>query len=609
MPGITGIIRKHLRATTDDRRMDAMLKCMLHDGSYASGKHFQARLGVCSGWTAHPGSFSDCMPVWNEARDIVLLFTGEHFGDPGDCARLRAKGHQCTGEDASQLVHLYEEFGMGFLQKLNGWFSGLLLDMRQRKSFLFNDRYGLGRLYYHEAADSFYFSSEAKSLLSVLPSTRQLDAPSLAEFCSCGCVLQNRTLFSGISLLPGGSLWTFSPGEPIQKELYFQRETWECQPILNEREYYLKLKETFRAILPRYFREGEQIGMSLTGGLDGRLILAWADCQPGTLPCYTFGGSYRDCADVQLARKLAKACQQPHQTISVEGAFLGQFPALAEKTVYLSDGAMDVSGAVELYVNRLAKQIAPIRLTGNYGSEILRGNIAFKPRPLSTALYDPEFIRLGEAAAENYASQKRGRTASFIAFKQVPWHHYARLSVEQSQITLRAPYLDNDLVALIYQAPDLALKGTDVALRLIVEGNAALGQIPTDRGLIHRPVPVLTRARQLYQELTVRAEYAYDYGMPQWLARIDQHLKPLRLERLYLGRHKFYHYRVWYRDQLAAYVKEMLIGSTAQSRFYLRGNSLETLLCNHFSGAQNYTLQIHQALTCELIQRQLIETN
>ena len=57
----------------------------------------------------------------------------------------------------------------GFLEKLNGWFSGVLLDLRAQKLVLFNDRYGVNRIYYHEDASGFYFSSEAKALLKILP--------------------------------------------------------------------------------------------------------------------------------------------------------------------------------------------------------------------------------------------------------------------------------------------------------------------------------------------------------------------------------------------------------------------------------------------------------
>lgn len=97
-------------------------------------------------------------------------------------------------------------------------------------------RYGLSRVYCHEGADGFYFSSEAKALLKVLPHLRQVDAASLGEYFSCGCALQNRSLFSSISYLPGGSKWTFRTGQSIKKETYFQPGNWESLPILGVEE-------------------------------------------------------------------------------------------------------------------------------------------------------------------------------------------------------------------------------------------------------------------------------------------------------------------------------------------------------------------------------------
>ena len=150
--------------------------------------------------------------------------------------------------------------GYGFLEKLNGWFSGVLLDLREQKFVLFNDRYGVNRIYYHEDKAGFYFSSEAKSLLKILPATRQLDLRSLGELFSCEAVLENRSLFSGIALLPPGSAWVFSRGEPVKKKAYFKRETWESQPELSEGDFYEKLKETWARVLPKYFRGKQSVG-------------------------------------------------------------------------------------------------------------------------------------------------------------------------------------------------------------------------------------------------------------------------------------------------------------------------------------------------------------
>jgi asparagine synthase (glutamine-hydrolysing) len=185
--------------------------------------------------------------------------------------------------------------------------------------------------------------------------------------------------------------------------------------------------------------------------------------------------------------------------------------------------------------------------------------------------------------------------------------HYSRLSVEQSQLTLRSPYLDNDLVSLIYKAPPELITSREPSLRLIAEGNANLARIATDRGIVYRQTPVVGKIRHLCQEFTFKSEYAYDYGMPQWLARIDHIFAALHLERLFLGRHKFYHFRVWYRDKLSKYLQDILLDSRTRRRPYFRETFLEEIVSRHIRGDRNYTLEIQQALTSELIQRQLVE--
>ncbi len=317
MPGITGIVSNNGRFNGTPF-LGQMSSCMKHEPFYSSGTYANERVGLWLGWTCHKGSFSDCLPVWNEKKDVCLIFSGEEFADEAEIQRLAARGHGFTREDASYLVHMYEEQGITFLERLNGWFSGVLLDLSEEKGVLFNDRYGLNRIYYHENADGLFFASEAKCLVSVLPELRKLDPTGLAEFLSCGCVLQNRTLFSGISLLPGASKWTFSRTQPAKKDVYFRKETWESQPALEPCAYYERLKSTFTRVLPKYFRGAKRIGMSLTGGLDGRMIMAWATRSPGSLPCYTFGSAYRDCTDVTAAREVAKVCRQPYQVIPVD---------------------------------------------------------------------------------------------------------------------------------------------------------------------------------------------------------------------------------------------------------------------------------------------------
>jgi len=604
MPGITGIIS---RSPGKERALDQMIASMVHEPFYISGKYVINKLGLFAGWTCHKGSFSDCMPIYNEKKDLVLFFGGEDFVAKEVIDNLKVGGHEFDSFNASYLIHLYEEKGNNFLLDLNGFFHGLLVDLRERKIILFNDRFGMQRIYYHESKDEFLFSSEAKSLLKVLPKLREIDLNSLGEFFSCGCVLNNKTLLPNIFLLPGGSAWTFCNGSPVEKDQYFKPEVWENQPILDNKTFYNRVRETFRNILPRYFRSSGKLGFSLTAGLDTRMILANMDIPAGAMPCYTFGGPYRDSFDVKIARKIAEACKQAHHTLRLDSNFLTQFPALAEQAVYITDGGLDVSGAANLYVNKLAKGIAPIRLTGNYGQEVLRRYTAFRPNPPVRELFSPEFQKYIENSKNTYREVTGGHKLSFALFKQAPWYQNPRLCLEQSQLVQRSPYMDNDFVKLVYQAPVEILKSNDLTLQIIKDGNARLAGIATDRGMMGEMGFPFSKMKRAYLEFLIKMDYYYSHGMNQRMASLDHAIGWLQLERIFLGRNKYYHLRPWFRDEWSSYLKDVLLSERAMGRSYLNKNFLSEMVNRHIKGDRNFADFINLILTVELTHRILIE--
>ncbi len=95
--------------------------------------------------------------------------------------------------------------------------------------------------------------------------------------------------------------------------------------------------------------------------------------------------------------------------------------------------------------------------------------------------------------------------------------------------------------------------------------------------------------------------------MPQRISRIDHFFSALRLERLFLGRHKLCHYRVWYRDALSAYVREMLLDQKTLSRPYLERKGVEAVVNGHLKGGLNYTSEIHCLLSLELLHRLFLD--
>lgn len=584
-----------------------MVDALRHEPFYRTGTWIDESLGIYVGWAAVESSFSDAMPLQNECGDITLIFSGEDYRDASEVKRLKKGGDSTGDKPCSYLVPLYEEDQGSFPARLNGMFHGALIDRSRATLTLFNDRYGMHRLYLHESPDAFYFGAEAKAILAVCPELRTPSPRGLGEFVALSCVLENRTIFQDIHLLPAASAWVFRHAAIHQKRTYFETSEWERQTPLRPEAYYQHLRDALSRSLPNYFAGEKDTAIALTGGMDTRVLMALHNSAAGALPCYTFGGMFRECRDVGLARKVAGICEQSHQVIEVGEEFLQRFPEYAERSIYLTEGGVDVYRASDLYVSQRAREIAPVKVVGTYGSEIVRHAVMFKPMPPADDLFEPGFLTQIQGAGKTYAAVRATHPVTFAAFRQSPWYHHGILALEQSQLTVRSPYLDNEFVRTAFRAP-LAHNGNgDVRLRLIADGSAALRQIPSDRGVGGARGPFAEAISRSFQEFTFKAEYAYDYGMPQWVATIDHWLSPLHLERLFLGRHKFLHYRVWYRDALAGYVRQILLDPLTLSRPYLQRKSLESIVNGHLRGDRNYTTAIHKMLTLELLHRQFFD--
>lgn len=602
MPGLVGIIGKK-QPQDRERQVRTMLASMQYEEFYKSGVYSNPEMSVYVGWTCHPRSFSDCLPVINQTKDLVLFFAGEMFEDQYQSAG----GTEGSSKNAGRLIGLYEEYGERFVEKLNGWFCGLLLDTRLGKGFLFNDRYGIHRIFIHEGKDGLYFSSEAKALLSVLPEAREFDPKGLGEFLTCGCTLGSRSLYKSIHILPPGSLWTFVDGAVEARGSYFDLRRWVGQECIDERQFLPQVVDLFGNVVQRHSGGALPVGVSLTGGLDSRMVMACLDGRAGEFPCYTFASMYRDSFDVQVGREVAKACKQPHHILVLGEEFLHELPHYLEKAVYVSDGYMGLSGAAELYLNSLARNLAAVRLTGNYGGELLRGVRAFKHEFPGGGFVSPELHPFLSEARKTLHELEATDPVTFALFHQAPSQGYGRLAIERSQVILRTPFTDNDLVKLVYQAPPRLLKGRELSVAIISRYNPSLLKIPTDRGLLGVGSRLRGMVRQLHREALSKAEYFTSHGMPNWLAAISQFGLSGILDRNFLGRHKFQHFRLWTQKRFAGYITDVLLQRGEDLAEFFNRRRIENMVHEHVAGRQNYTEEIDKIMTLTLGYRTLLK--
>jgi asparagine synthase (glutamine-hydrolysing) len=602
MPGIVGLISDRPAADWE-RLAAAMVGSMKHEPFYRSGTYFVPEFGVYAGWTAHGNSFGAGQASFNERHDIALFLSGECFANPEIRSGLRRKGHKLeTNND--WLVHLYEEEGEQFIEKLNGLFSGLLVDRMRGKAFLFNDRYASERIYWHQTKNATYFASEAKALLCVLPELRTFDDQGVAQFLTYGCTLEERTLFRGVQMLPGASVWSFENGA-CRKRRYFSPESWESQPALSREAFTAKFKETFKRVLPRYFESQSKIGISLTGGLDTRMIMA---CRPDSardVVCYTFSGETGETLDDRLAAQVAKACGLEHQLLRIGSDFFSDFASHVDRTVYLTDGYFGATGAHEIYFSKKARSLAPVRLTGNYGSEILRGVSTFKPLRLSAALFNRD-VKAAVDAVSGLLPNGSTNPITFAAFQEIPRNLFGSLAVSRSQVSFRTPYLDNEVVALAYRAPEDLRKSPAPAWQLVKANSALLSRIPTDR----RPSPASSTPasvlRRFCSEVSFKLDYLNNEGWPNWMMPFDSVVAQITSRLKLFGLHKYLHYRRWFRCELVDYVKDILSNAQAQQAPFWNRRFLQNVATDHTQGRKNYVSEINAVLTLEAVERLLL---
>jgi asparagine synthase (glutamine-hydrolysing) len=578
---------------------------MQHERFYTSGNYFVPELGVYAGWTAHGKSFAADQVFLNEQRDVALVFSGECFVDQETRSALKQKGHDLDGTNDC-LVHLYEEEGEQFIEKLNGLFSGLLIDQRQKRAFLFNDRYGSERIYWYETEDEFYFASEAKALLCLLPELRAFDEEGVCQFLSHGCTFEGRTLFREIRLLPAASLWSFERGR-CNRRKYFSPTSWESQAPLSGEAFQSAFQEIFRRVSPRYFEAETKIGISLTVGLDTRMIMACCPHAVRDLVCYTFSGETGETLDDRLASRVASVCGLRHRLLRISSDFFSDFASHVDRTVYVTDGCFGATGAHEIYFNEKARELAPVRLTGNYGSEVLRGTSTFERLRLSPDLLNSEFKECPFSAAADPRANGSMHPITFAAFCEIPWNLFGSLAAGRSQITFRTPYLDNELVALAYQAPARLRQSSLPAWQLIEANSPSLGKIPTDR----RPPPdcsgLTAILRRFLSEATFKLDYLNNEGWPNWLSPLDPVFTRMTSRLKIVGLHKYLHYRNWFRRQLADYLKNAIGDARSQHLLFWNRDFLGRMVNEHINGHKNYTLEINAVITLEAVERLLIK--
>src|SRR3989442_6683757 len=184
--------------------LNSMIARLAHRGPDDSGIFEDDGIGLANARLKIVDLEAGHQPICDEGEQIWVTFNGEIFNFQNERSDLESRGHDFkTNCDTEVLVHLYEEFGPSFVNRLNGMFAFALWDSGSRQLYLARDYAGMKPLYYAVREGTIYFASEIKALLF---DSAVVCESALHDFLVLGYIPDHHTLFDGIRKLRPGQM-------------------------------------------------------------------------------------------------------------------------------------------------------------------------------------------------------------------------------------------------------------------------------------------------------------------------------------------------------------------------------------------------------------------
>ena len=354
-------------------------------------------------------------PIWNEARDVAVVFNGELYNYREVRERLTRSGHRfLTQSDTEILVHAWEEWGEECLTELRGMFAFAIIDFRKHYTsgpvlFLARDPLGIKPLYYTQTDLGFAFASEVGALMASGVAPRQISRDALTSFLLFGSVSEPVTMYEGVfSLPPGHRVLLYIPD---RRRLPRPHPWWDPRrsPAAKDPRRPKNFGEAARALRPlleqsvrAHLIADVPVGLFLSSGLDSGAIAALAGREHPGIESFTlvFPGTEYD--ESELTRLVAQRCGTKHTEIPLEGDAIPM--RLDEAIRALDQPSMD--GINTYFVSWAAREVGlKVALSGLGGDELFAGYSTFSDTP--------KLARL-TALAKFFPSPLRGATAGIL---------------------------------------------------------------------------------------------------------------------------------------------------------------------------------------------------
>jgi asparagine synthase (glutamine-hydrolysing) len=385
--------------------LEAQLKSIEHRGPDDTGTYFnqEISLGMCR--LAIVEVAAGKQPASDASEKIHIVWNGEIYNYRELRFELEQRGVQCRDSSESEVViNLYLEFGLDFINKLNGMFAIAIHDSRDKSLHLIRDRMGKKPLWISQLNDgTLFFASEVRALMLARPD-RTLRTDMVAEVMQYGYINAPHSAFNEITQVPPASVLTWNEGKMITKK-YWEPD-FDTKVQISYEEALEVTKKLIEESVSRRLISERPLGSFLSGGYDSTIVTAYmAKLMSEKVQTYSIGFHSAQFNEAHHAKQVANYLGTYHHE-----EILSPDPALVvEKISHVLDQPFADSSIVPTYLlAKFARENLIVALGGDGGDEVFGGYDRYLAAPVMQKL-NP-FLGLARSSLNIAGKQSFGNT-------------------------------------------------------------------------------------------------------------------------------------------------------------------------------------------------------
>jgi len=617
MCGIAGIIRWN-GAPVAEAELRAMCGAMTHRGPDDEGLYVNGGVGLGMRRLSIIDLDGGHQPVSNEDGTVWVVFNGEIYNYRALRRDLERRGHVFrTASDTETIVHLYEDYGADFVDRLRGMFAIAIWDARRRQVMLVRDRLGIKPLYYAELDGELLFASELKPILQLGRVPRALDWEAVRHLFTFLVTPPAQSIVQGVKKLEPARVATARDGSSLRIQRYWDVE---FEPARNASEG--ELVERLRALLDESVALHQvsdvPVGAFLSGGIDSSAVVAMMS-RLTAQPVKTFSVGFADAGFSELApaRQVASLLGTEHHELVLEPDVV---PLVEDLAWFLDEPFGDTSAIATYMVSKLAAEHVKVVLTGDGGDEIFAGYDKYVVEERERA-YDLMPASLRRAAGVVGAVMPEGMTGRrFLRHLALdgPRRYLDAQSIVRPyeletlftpEATARMARYDpwEEPMAHIGAAADWmsGVQYGDLQTYLPLDVLTKVDRMTMAHSIEARP-PLLDH-RLVEFAATVPPSLRYREGTTKYLFK--QALRGVLPDAIIDRRKQGFAVPLarWFRGPLSGYARDVLLSQSSRTRGVLNPAAVERQLQLH-QGGRDLDLQLWTMLSFELWCRRFLDT-